>query len=97
MDKGDAYKVLVWPDTTFNLKLGKAFHGIERHISDRIVNEADANVGVLGTKADGSRTVSKEDYGKFKDAVHAVVTKGLSVDDLVHARLFIEELAKLEK
>ena len=58
MDKGDAYKVLVWPDTTFNPKLGKAFHGIERHISDRIVDEADASVGVLGTKADGSRTVS---------------------------------------
>ena len=97
MSKGDAYKVLVWPDTTFNPNLGKAFHGIERHIPDRIVDEADANVRVLGTKADGSRTVSREDYRKFKDAVHAVVTKGLSMDDLIYARPFIEELAKLEK
>ncbi len=96
MDKGDAYRVLVWPDTTFNPKLGKAFHGIERHISDRIVDEADANANALGTKADGSRTVSKDDYGKFKVAVHTVVAKGLTLDDLVYAKSFIEEIAKLE-
>lgn len=35
------------------------------------------------------------DYGKFKDAVNTVVTKGLSENDLVYAKPFIEELAKL--
>lgn len=97
MERGDAYKVFVWPDSAFNPKLGKAFRGIERHISDRIVGEANAKANVLGTKTDGSWTISKDDYGKFKDAVHAVVTKGLSADDLVHARRFIEELVNLEK
>jgi hypothetical protein len=38
---GDAYKVLVWPESAFNPKLGKSLRGIERSYPDRIIQEAE--------------------------------------------------------
>jgi len=91
----DPCKVLVWPETAFNPKLGKAFHGIERHMSDRIVDRADSVAKVLGTKKDGSRTVSRDDYGAFKEEVFKVVKKGLKLKDLQYSKAFLDSLLNL--
>lgn len=91
----DPCKVLVWPDTAFNPKLGKAFHGIERHMSDRIIDRADSVAKVLGKKRDGSRTVSRDDYAAFKEEVFKVVKKGLKPKDLQYAKAFLDNLLNL--
>jgi AAA domain, putative AbiEii toxin, Type IV TA system len=88
----EACRAYVWPATAFNPRLGKAFHGIERHMSDRIIDAAEAAVELLGTKTDGSVTISKNDYGCFKEAVYQVVKKGLQEADLTYARPFVEEI-----
>ena len=89
------YRVLTWPNTSFNPRLGKHFRGIERHMSDRIIEKADMKAQVLGVTKTGNWTVSPEDYNKtFKSAVHEVVKSGITVDDLIHAKAFIESLVK---
>jgi len=94
-DDTSIYRVMAWPDTCFNPNLGKQFRGIERHMSDRIIEEADKTAKVLGTTQTGAWTVSPEDYNKkFKPAVHDVVKAGITADDLTYARTFIEELVK---
>lgn len=86
---------MTWPDTSFNPRLGKRFRGIERHMSDRIIEGADMNVQVLGKTRAGAWTVNPEDYNKkFKPAVHDVVLAGITMDDLAFAKAFIEELVK---
>ncbi|MEK7383848.1 MAG: hypothetical protein AAB262_11265, partial [Elusimicrobiota bacterium] len=86
------FKVAVWPDSAFNPKLGKAFHGIERHMPDRIINAADSEAAVLGTKKNGGRTISKDEYGAFKESVFKIVQKGIKERDLKHVKLFLQEL-----
>jgi hypothetical protein len=36
----DRAKVLVWSEDTFNPHLGKALRGLERHLTDLIIDEA---------------------------------------------------------
>ena len=87
------YKVLAWPDSSFNPALNAKFKGIERHMSDRIVEDANAKCSVLGKTARGTWTVSPDDYNKkFKPAVYDVVKKGITADDLVHLRDFVGQL-----
>lgn len=89
------YRVTTWPETSFNPRLSRHFRGIERHMSDRIIEAADASVGVLGKTSAEVWTVNPEDYNKlFKPAVYKVVSTGVTLDDLVHAKAFIEELVK---
>lgn len=88
----DPCKVLVWPDTTFNPSLSKAFHGIERHLTDRVINEADG--GQVGTKRDGTKTIARDDLGAFKSRVLTVLERGITTADLEHARPFIVELMR---
>ena len=91
---GDSYKVFVWPEPAFNPKLGKAFHGIERHMPDRIIDAADDATQVVGTKKDGSKTVHKDDYGKFKEEAFKVIQQGITLDDLVFVKDFLQELLR---
>lgn len=58
--------VFVWPDSSFNPRLGKAFRGLERHLPDRILGEADLTCGVLGTKTDGTPTIAAADLPALK-------------------------------
>jgi AAA15 family ATPase/GTPase len=90
----DPCMILSWPDTTFNPTLGKTFRGIERHMSDRIITEADKVTNAIATKDDGTKTIEKDVYGSLKQAVYEVVMKGLNVDDLQYAKPFIEEIVK---
>ena len=94
LDPDAPYKVLVWPDSAFNPKLDKAFHGIERHMSDRIIEAADVIIQVLGTKKDGSKTINRDDYGKLKEEAFRVVQQGIALDDLIHAKEFLQELLR---
>jgi predicted ATPase len=87
------YRVMIWPDTSFNPKLGNQFKGIERHLSNRIIDEADKKAKVLGKTKDNSWTVNREDYNKkFKPAVNEVVRSGITLVDLIHVEAFIKLL-----
>jgi hypothetical protein len=88
----DRAKVLVWPENTFNPHLGRAFRGLERHLTDRIIDEAGE--GFIGTKADGTKTIARDELGAFKQRVLAILQRGLTVADLQHARPFITLLAE---
>ena len=87
------YRVMTWPKGSFNPTLDACFKGIERHMADRIIEEADRAVGVLGTTSKGRWTIHPEQYNKkLKPAIASVVSKGIVEDDLVHCRKFLEEL-----
>lgn len=89
----DPYRVEVWPDTAFNPKLGKSFHGIERHMPDRIIEAADQTLRMVATKSDGTKVIPKDaNYDAFKAAVCAIVQKGISDQDLVYVRNFVKKL-----
>jgi predicted ATPase len=91
----DRARVLVWPETTFNPRLSKAFRGLERHLTDRIIDAADG--GQVGTKRDGTRTIAGPDLGDFKQRVLRVLQAGVTMADLEYARPFILELAKVAR
>lgn len=91
---GDAYQVAVWPNSAVNPKLGRAFRGIERHMPDRIIEEADKGIRVVGDKNDGTRTVAAGDYGQLKQEILKVIEKGIKDDDLIHAKSFLQELIR---
>ncbi|MCH7686909.1 MAG: AAA family ATPase [Planctomycetes bacterium] len=89
------YKVFAWPDSSFNPALNKKFKGIERHMADRIIEEANSNCSVLGKTRSGAWTVFPEDYNKeFKPAVYDVVKAGITADDLVYVKDFVKELIR---
>lgn len=92
--ESDPYKVLAWPESAFNPKLSKSFRGIERHMSARIIDAADARISVLAKKSDGTKTVEKEDCGKLKEAVFAVLQEGVTLEDLVHVKSFLQDLLR---
>ena len=92
----DPYKVFTWPDGAFNPNLGRAFRGIERHMSDRIINKADSIAHIIATKHDGTKTIPRDaDYEQFKKAVFRVVEQGITVRDLVFVKAFLEEMLSL--
>lgn len=93
-DSTDPYMVHVWPATAFNPKLSKVFHGIERHMPDRIIEAADDKASVLGEKKDGTKTVNKDDYGKLKEEIFAIVQQGITSDDLIYVKSFLQDLLR---
>jgi len=67
--------------------LGRAFRGLERHLTDRIIDEAGE--GLVGTKTDGTRTIARDDLGPLKQRVLAILQHGLTVTDLQHSGPFV--------
>lgn len=93
LEPDDPYKVLVWPQSAFNPRLGSSFRGIERSYSDRIIEEGEKAGLHLYRDAAGVCTVDKDDFHKGgKKILCDIVSKGLFPDDLVHARKFLEEI-----
>lgn len=90
---GEAYRVLVWPESAFNPKLGKTFRGIERSYPDRIIQEAE-NAGLhLSRDLQGVCSVEIDEYNESgKRTICGVVRKGLKPADLAHAKNFLEEI-----
>ena len=93
----DPFYVLVWPSSTFNPKLGKSFRGIERHMSDRLIAEADVGTNLTAKKGDGSLIVEPKDYPKLKDQIFQLVQAGIKADDLLYAADFIRCILKTAK
>lgn len=89
-----ACQVLTWPETTFNPLLDEAFHGIERHMPDRINAASD---GFIGSRGDGTRVIAKKDVDRFKKAVVKIVEQGITDVDLQHARPFVEDILRAAK
>ena len=90
---GAPFRALAWPDTSFNPRLGRSFHGIERHMSDRIITAADQEEPTLAQRRDGGIVMPRDaDYDRFKAAVHRVVLRGINDGDLLHVRDFIVQL-----
>ena len=91
---GDSHRsnVFVWPDSAFNPKLSKSFRGLERHMSDRIINAADG--GCIGTKQDGTKTIASSDLGDFKKRILTILQSGISLVDLDYTRSFVLHLAQ---
>jgi AAA ATPase domain len=86
--------VFVWPDSSFNPRLGKAFRGLERHLPDQLLDKADESCGVLGSKADGARTIAATDLPALKSAVLALLEKGITPIDLQHVSTFLNTLIR---
>lgn len=95
MNSDDPFRVLKWPESTVNPCLSRAFKGLERHLPDRIICEADKRSGsVLGTTADDKYTISSDDRGDFKRKAYEVVHEGILKADLIHAEPFIQCIIK---
>ncbi len=87
------YQVFSWPRKAFNPNLNDNFKGIERHMTDRIIEEANSKCVVLGKTKKLEWTVSPSDYKtKFKPAVFEVVKAGITANDLLHVKDFVTEL-----
>lgn len=78
-----------YPPETFNPVLNKFFRGIERHMSDRIIEDANARCNVLGKKSTGEWTFTPQEYNNtFKPAVNKIVQNGIKKDDLKYVKDF---------
>jgi len=88
----DPFHVLAWPSSTFNPTLGPSFKGIERHMSDRIVTEADRDLKVVAKKPDGTLVVTPGEYAKLKERISTVVQAGLTLEDILFAKPFLERI-----
>jgi predicted ATPase len=85
-------RVEVWPVLALNPRLGNSFRGIERSFSDRLIDAASRRRDVLATRADGTLVVPNDDRESFKAELNAVVRAGITTDDLIHCRAFLEQL-----
>lgn len=88
----DPFKILAWPDTAFNPKLNKSFRGIERHFSDRMIEEAEIRDAPIYRNRKGICSVEKDEYSQVKKILNEIVNEGLQTEDLVYARDFIMEI-----
>jgi hypothetical protein len=83
---------MVWPESACNLNLGRTFRGIERHQSDRLINQAEKK-GAQVFRRRNLCSVEQAGYRQVKELLHNIVTKrGFRKDDLVHARAFLETI-----
>ena len=89
IDAPNTYKVLAWPDSALNPRLGRSFKGVERAFSDRIIQQAIDAGAQIGTKKSGQFVVSSDEYGEIKRQLEKVVNSSLQPDDLVHCREFL--------
>lgn len=93
----DPFRVLVWPLTSFNPLLGASFKGIERSMSERLIREADQQLGIVAQKTDGTLVVTPQEYPKLKERIYRIVTRNIAEQDLTFARPFIEEIIRTAK
>jgi hypothetical protein len=91
----DPFIVISWPERTFNPKLNKSFRGIERHYSDRLIEEAEKNGVTIYKSTDGICSIANEDREQVKRKLSDIVKLGLKESDLEHARSFIEKILSL--
>jgi predicted ATP-dependent endonuclease of OLD family len=91
----DPFKIIGWPDTALNPKLGKSFRGIERSYSERLIElakEKDMPIGVIET---GKYLVESSEYEIIKKTLDEIVRNELTEDDIRYAKTFIKEVLEL--
>lgn len=90
--KQDPFRVLVWPETEANPKLGKSFRGYERFLSTRLIKAAIRKGAVIGKTRQGKYIVSSSDYAEAKRVLSRLVQKDLREDDLEHCSDFLRNV-----
>jgi hypothetical protein len=87
------FSVIAWKADQANPRLNKAFGGIERFLSDRIIDAA-AKVApkAIGRIEGGGLTAIRDEYQSYKAACNAVVKGGIVASDLKHANGLLSEL-----
>jgi len=87
------FHVLAWNADHANPRLNKTFGGIERFLSDRVVDEA-AKIAPssLGQIKGGGLTAVRDEYQSFKAACNKIVRAGVMDDDLAYTQTIAEEL-----
>lgn len=91
-DESDAFKILGWPSSALNPKLGKSFRGIERSFSDRMIRVCENNGAQIFRSRNGQCSVERDQYDQIKKDLNQIVRNGLIPDDTTHAKPFIQEI-----
>lgn len=86
------YKVLVWPDSAANPRLGPTFRGIERFYSDRLIDEAIERKAAIGVAASGELIPDVAKYEDTKKILGGLVQAQLLAEDLAFARRFLQSI-----
>ncbi len=88
------YKVLVWPEGSANPRAGKCFRGVERFLSDRVLDCAMTQGAPIGRKKNGEYVVAAPEYDSVKKKLAEIVRDGLERADFVYAEEFVRQVLK---
>jgi len=91
------YRVLPWPASDCNPNLGTSFPGIERFFSDRIIELAIARGAAIGRQSSGEYVTNLKDHAATKKLLAEIVDRELILDDIRHARRFLEAVVAATK
>jgi len=95
---GDPIKVIVWEENNANPKLGKEFKGMERFLSDRIMNIIkNKHPEILMFNETTKKFVISSSYNELKDKASKLIREELKESDLEFARHILEQLANVIK
>ena len=84
--------VQAWPSKDANPKLDESFKGIERFLSDRIVQIAADRCSAISTTGSGQRTVQQGQYAVVKSELRRAWESDFRVEDLHWMRPMLESL-----
>ena len=94
----DPIKVIVWDENKCNPNLGKEFRGMERFLSDRIMDKIkEKNTQILFLNNVGKFLVQSDKYENFKEIASQVVEQELQESDLDYARHILDQLVNAIK
>jgi predicted RND superfamily exporter protein len=95
---GDPIKVIVWEENNANPKLGKEFKGMERFLSDRIMNIIkNKHPEILMFNETTKKFVISSSYNELKDKVSKLIRKELQESDLEFAQHILDTLVNAIK
>lgn len=88
-NENDPIIILTWPEADANPRLGKEFTGVERFLSNRIIESIPSYKEIVFQNQSGGYTVPKNRYDQFKREVSEKIKNDLIEDDLSYAERFI--------
>ena len=80
------YKVVAWDENDANPKLGKSFRGMERFMSQRIIDEARKRGAPIAKKDNGDYVVAADEREPAKNVINDVIKSGITDKDLRYVR-----------
>jgi predicted ATP-dependent endonuclease of OLD family len=94
----DPIRVIVWDENKANPKLGKEFRGMERFLSDRIMDTIkNKHPEILMFNETTKKFVISSSYNELKDKASKLIREELKESDLEFARHILEQLANVIK